>query len=620
MNLKKKENIVIIVILVIMILAIIGVSYAAFNFSKQGNTLNKITTGSITMTYTESSNTISLGNALPTTDTTGYKRLKEGEYFDFSVTSNIQGYSYINYEISAKEVGDGTIDGKYIKLYLSKINDDGTETPVTPIQHSFNTATGEGGITGVPTYNEEKNANDITGRPAGEMSLTSGTAFTEGEVTTNYRLRMWVSEDYNPQGDGGGLNFTVQVNVYGKNEAGPYPLLKPFSAGFNEDFRSSEYKEKITSIVTKGDTDVPNDVIATFDLSSAHNNSVIGYLEDDGRGTGTYKLTIGADGMIIGNPDMSNYFRELSKLETVDFSYLDTINVTNMYRMFYECSSLKEIDLSLLDTSNVTNMSLMFSGCSSLKEIDLSSLNTLNVTDMSGVVYGCSSLTNVNFGNINTLNVTNMSGMFQQCSSLKEIDLSSLATINVTSMRAMFMGCSSLTNVNFGNINTTNVTDMAGMFSGCSSLVTIDLDNFDTLNVIYMNRMFERCSNLIDLDLDNFNTSNVTNMSEMFSGCSSLTELDLSNFDTSNVKNMGGGVGEILNDPNYGSGMFGDCINLTKLDLRNFDTHNVTSMFAMFYNTPKLSEVLVSSKWVVNSGANTNYMFDSSGVSSVTYE
>ena len=70
MNLKKKENIVIIVMLVVMVIAIIGVSYAAFNFSQAGSVPNKITTGSITMTYEESDNTITLGNALPTTDAT----------------------------------------------------------------------------------------------------------------------------------------------------------------------------------------------------------------------------------------------------------------------------------------------------------------------------------------------------------------------------------------------------------------------------------------------------------------------------------------------------------------------------------------------------------------------
>ena len=61
-----------------MLIAIIGVSYAAFSFSQAGSVPNKITTGSITMTYTETDNTISLSNALPTRDATGTTRLKDG--------------------------------------------------------------------------------------------------------------------------------------------------------------------------------------------------------------------------------------------------------------------------------------------------------------------------------------------------------------------------------------------------------------------------------------------------------------------------------------------------------------------------------------------------------------
>ena len=57
---KKKENIIIIVSLIIMVLAIIGVSYAAFNYSREGTILNSITTGSITMEYTEDDNIISM--------------------------------------------------------------------------------------------------------------------------------------------------------------------------------------------------------------------------------------------------------------------------------------------------------------------------------------------------------------------------------------------------------------------------------------------------------------------------------------------------------------------------------------------------------------------------------
>ena len=61
--------------MLVLIIAIIGVSYAAFRFTGEGQKINSITTGSITMTYEESSNTISLNGALPTTDATGKTRL-----------------------------------------------------------------------------------------------------------------------------------------------------------------------------------------------------------------------------------------------------------------------------------------------------------------------------------------------------------------------------------------------------------------------------------------------------------------------------------------------------------------------------------------------------------------
>ena len=195
---KKKENIIIIVVLVVMILAIVGVSYAAFSYSKTGSKVNSITTGSITMTYTETDNTISLSGALPTTDKTGTVRLNPGEYFDFSVSSEITGDVNINYEISAKKEDGNTIGGEYIKLYLTKLNSDGEEEALM-----------------VPeTYNEESSANDYTGRPVNEMSLY--TSSMNSSESNNYRLRMYVDESYNPQGDGGGLTFSVRINVYGK--------------------------------------------------------------------------------------------------------------------------------------------------------------------------------------------------------------------------------------------------------------------------------------------------------------------------------------------------------------------------------------------------------------------
>ena len=236
---KKKENIVIIVALIIMVIAIIGVSYAAFNYSGLGTKVNTITTGAIKMTYTEDDNIISMSGALPTTDATGKVRLNPGEYFDFTVSSEITGNVNINYEISAKDVttSDRKIDGSNIKLYLTRLKDDGTEEELmTP-----------------ETYNEESSANDYTGRPAGEMSLyTSSMSSSE---SNRYRLRMYVTEEYNPQGDGGGLQFSVQINVYGKDGE------KSLSAG-----------ETIIENLTSGDT--YDDGVDTFITREDPNNYI----------------------------------------------------------------------------------------------------------------------------------------------------------------------------------------------------------------------------------------------------------------------------------------------------------------------------------------------------------
>ena len=196
---KARKEIIIIGLMLLLVIALIGVSYAAFRFTGVGQKENSITTGSITMSYTESSNTISLNGALPTTDETGMKRLNPGEYFDFTVSSTIVGDVNINYEISAKEVGEGTIDGKYIKLYLTRIREDGTEEELMAPE----------------VYNEEASSNDYTGRPSGEMSLY--TSSMNSSESNKYRLRMYVDESYNPQDDGGGLQFSVQINIYGKD-------------------------------------------------------------------------------------------------------------------------------------------------------------------------------------------------------------------------------------------------------------------------------------------------------------------------------------------------------------------------------------------------------------------
>ena len=197
---KNRKNYLILILVTVLLITVIGISYAAYNYSGTGQKANTITTGAISMTYTESTNSIALSNALPTTDATGKKRKNAGEYFDFTVKSSIRGNTDINYEIAAKVENGNTFSGKNIKYYLTKVNSDGTEEEVMAPR----------------TYYEEPSGNVYTGRPADMMSLFVGNLNQQGDTTINYRLRLWVDENYNPQNDNGGLTYKVKVNVYGQ--------------------------------------------------------------------------------------------------------------------------------------------------------------------------------------------------------------------------------------------------------------------------------------------------------------------------------------------------------------------------------------------------------------------
>ena len=229
---NKRQLLLSIGLVLILVLMIVGISYAAFKFVGLGTKPNTITTGAITMEYTESTNTISMNNALPTTDATGKVRLTAGEYFDFTLSGTIKGSENINWEIAAEDVTTATkkIDGKYIKLYLTSLDENNNETEVMAPK----------------VYTTESTENTYTGRPTNMMSLAKGTTSTS--FSTKYRLRMYVDESYNPQGDGGNLAFSIKINAYGKTgdkmpKTGPVAKVLLSGVGDNGTIDTSDLEQ-----------------------------------------------------------------------------------------------------------------------------------------------------------------------------------------------------------------------------------------------------------------------------------------------------------------------------------------------------------------------------------------
>ena len=194
---SSKEVLLSVLGVAILIVAVVGVSFAAFQYSKTGEKVNTITTGTITMSYSETTNGINLTDALPISDDQGKALAGDNEIFDFTVNATINGSgtTTINYDITATKESDTTLADSAVKVYLT--NTGSSETQVlAPTKISELDQTG---------------SSEVSGAPSGQYKLASGTFTSSG--THNYRLRMWVASDYAVTGSSG--IYKLRVNVYG---------------------------------------------------------------------------------------------------------------------------------------------------------------------------------------------------------------------------------------------------------------------------------------------------------------------------------------------------------------------------------------------------------------------
>ncbi len=346
---------------------------------------------------------------------------------------------------------------------------------------------------------------------------------------------------------------------------------------------------------------------------------------------------------------LEHFFAGCSTLETISgLEYLNTANVTNMYRMFYECNKLSSLDLSNFNTANVTNMEEMFYSCQNLSSLDLSKFNTKEVKHMNSMFESCSALSSLDLSNFNTANVEFMDNMFNGCSVLTSLDLSNFNTKEVRYMYSMFQACSALTTIYASDeFVTTKVEIGSDMFSGCTKLKGFDssmidhkkancgTDGYFTPGCAYAE--FDNATGTLtfrykgvkpagayDLNMESnnpgweaqkrnikkvvfdasFANARPTSCCWWFGNCFYLTEIEgIENLNTQNVTDMRDMFTccyaltsldvSIFNTQNVKNmnGMFCDCSNLTSLDLTNFNTAKVTNMGNMFLGCSNLTSL-----------------------------
>ena len=189
----------------ILVVAVIGVSFALYSTSSTGK-VNSISTGTITMSYTEPSNGINLTNALPISDAEGQSLKGEGNVFTFTVSATASGTVTVPYEINITKDSSTTLADGAVAVYLTK----GTTTETEVVAKKLMSQV-------VTTANKSTYRTDSYKLYSTNVVYQNGTVKT-GEATTTYNLRIWVdaNADANAIKD---KTYKLFVNVDSKVKA-----------------------------------------------------------------------------------------------------------------------------------------------------------------------------------------------------------------------------------------------------------------------------------------------------------------------------------------------------------------------------------------------------------------
>ena len=116
----KKQNIIMGIGFVLLFVMVIGVSYAAYKFSAAGTKENVISTGTISMSYSQNS-FIDLKHTYPKTDTYAIATKEDKSSMEFSVSMETSGTKQINYVLAITNIEEGTtLKSDKVKIYLEK--------------------------------------------------------------------------------------------------------------------------------------------------------------------------------------------------------------------------------------------------------------------------------------------------------------------------------------------------------------------------------------------------------------------------------------------------------------------------------------------------------------------
>ncbi len=179
----------------VLVIAVVGVSFAFFTYSRNGETNNELTTGSIIFHYTEGT-AIKLTNQFPVSDETGKSLTATGTdnaVLDFAVSGHDGSGKGIDYTVKAYKGKLPTVEaGKTAASYAEtnrfydneiKIMLTGSHKDPLPSGVTSNFTTGA--LVGSGKNNDASTAG---------VTIATGRITGSADVTHNFELRMWIPD------------------------------------------------------------------------------------------------------------------------------------------------------------------------------------------------------------------------------------------------------------------------------------------------------------------------------------------------------------------------------------------------------------------------------------------
>ena len=174
----------------ILVVAVVGISFAAYQSSFNSTSANSVSTGTIMVSYTEPTNAINITDAMPLSDANGMSMTGAGKTFDFTVSTKVNNALTVPYTITLTKVNTSTLLDNQIKVYLTK----------------------NGSQVVAPTLVD--NLTDSAVRNGSKVLYSDSDVYTNNftQITTNYVLRMWIDKDVSIDSQNS-KTYIAKVNV-----------------------------------------------------------------------------------------------------------------------------------------------------------------------------------------------------------------------------------------------------------------------------------------------------------------------------------------------------------------------------------------------------------------------